>query len=640
MNNLSIFQRFSMRKILISVFTLLVLTITCILALAAINTLSNMSKQAELRELSQLYRAVLSEIDSQGRLATALAQATADFQPVQQAFANGDRDALQALSMPFFKNAQRDFGVQQGQFHTPPASSFLRLHKPEKFGDDLSAFRQTVKDVNASRKTVSGIEKGVAGFGIRGVVPVLQGGRHLGSVEYGMALNESFLQLVKSKYNIDITLHGIDGNGFKRLATTNAPLSILTPEQLQQATREQLTSTTELSDTSYAVYAAKLSDYAGKTIGVIELAMDRSDYVNRIARTETTIFVIGVTLLGIGVAIAYLLARLITTPLCRAVSAMREIAEGDGDLTQRLNQDGDNEFTQLAEAFNHFAEKVRVSIAEVRDSSSELSLASKDVNDMMNRVTGHTAKQRDEITSVATAITEMTTTIHEVSRSGNQAAKAADQVEQQSRESMNLLSNTTAAIEQLDACIMEANEVITQVSAESTNIGSVLDVIRGIAEQTNLLALNAAIEAARAGEQGRGFAVVADEVRTLASRTQASTEEINTMIASLQQRVREAVGTIEQSREQAKNGVNLTRTTAESLESVKISASEIRDLNYQIATAVEEQSYVSDEINRNTTTIDGLATSSLSNVQQALGAAEKVYNMTRQLDAIVGRFKI
>jgi len=448
------------------------------------------------------------------------------------------------------------------------------------------------------------------------------------------------LQQVKAKYNIDITIHTKDGQTFKKLATTHAAMSVLTSQQLNVAEQDSVKTDMINNKVSYAIYAAALKDYRGQAIGVIELAMDRSDYVNSISNAQTTILAIGLCLLIAGIAVAYFLAQFFTKPLSLAVSAMREIAEGNGDLTKRLKVEGDNEFTQLALAFNQFAEKVRLSISQVRDSSSELSSATQNANEMMKQIGEHTVKQRDEITSVATAIMEMTSTIQDVSKNGNSAAKAADKVEQEAMSSKLLLGDTSQAIEELDQCISQASAVISKVSTESNNIGTVLDVIRGIADQTNLLALNAAIEAARAGEQGRGFAVVADEVRTLASRTQMSTQEINAMIVSLQQRVSEAVKTIENSREQAKSGVNLTRNTADSIELVRQSATEIRDMNYQIATAVEEQSYVSEEINRNTTKVDELATSSLADSQQALLAVQKVYDMTKQLDAIVNGFKI
>ena len=640
MKLLNVLQQFKMTNVLISIVTILVLLITGVLAYSSLNALQKMSKTAELRELGQLYNAVLSEIASEGRLATALSDSFAKSPIIQARFAGQDRAGLQELTLPFYSSANKSFGVKQGQFHVPPATSFLRLNNPSKYGDDLSGFRQTVLDVNNNKNYVSGIEKGVSGFAIRGLAPIDYQGRHVGSIEFGMSLDEAFLNIIKDKYGIDVSVHALDGSSFKLLATTNSALAVLDNAQLTQAMNQTVTAVTQLKADNYAIFAGKLTDYNNNTIGVIELAMDRSAYVESISETKTFISAIGVVLVLAGIGLAFVLAKLITTPLCSAVHAMREIAQGDGDLTQRLTVEGNNEFTQLALAFNEFAEKVRQSISQVRDSSTELSHATKDVTAMMNTITEHTAKQRDEITSVATAITEMTTTIHDVSKNSNNAARAADKVEAEASESKKLLTNTTTAIEQLDASIIQASEVISKVNDESGNIGKVIDVIKGIAEQTNLLALNAAIEAARAGEQGRGFAVVADEVRTLASRTQASTEEINAMIASLQKRVSEAVSIVGDSREKAKLGVSLTRTTSKSLDSVKTSASEIKDMNYQIATAVEEQSYVSEEINKNTTTVDELATSSMENVSGAMQATQTVHKMTTRLDSIVGRFKI
>ncbi|MCC2617930.1 methyl-accepting chemotaxis protein [Aestuariibacter halophilus] len=636
----ALFQRLGMKQTLIGVFTVLVVLIATVFAISSVTTLVSMSRQAELRELSNLYKAVLSEIESQGKLATALSQTFASSPPVQQAFQDQDRATLQQLTEPFYLLAARDYGVKQAQFHLPPATSFLRLHRTEKFGDDLSEFRSTVVDVNRRRNPVSGIEKGVAGFGIRGVVPVSYQGSHLGSVEFGLSLNEAFLEMIKSKYDIDISMHAIENGKVRLLANTDKEVIDLSTDQILAARSSPVVFDLDQGEQSFALFASVLTDYAGEVIGTVTLAMDRRDYEAQISAAKRNIAIISVLIVAVGVAIAYFLSVLITTPLNRAVDAMKDISKGEGDLTKRLPVVGNNEFSRLAEAFNDFAEKVRGSIFDVSGSTKVLDEAVQEVNQMMVSITDHTAKQREEIGSVATAITEMTTTIHEVSKSGSDAAKAADRVEQESGGSVELLDRASDQIQQLDARISQANDVISKVSDESTNIGSVLDVIRGIAEQTNLLALNAAIEAARAGEQGRGFAVVADEVRTLASRTQSSTEEIDTMISSLQNRVSEAVSTIKQSREQASSGVALTKETAEALQTVKQSAVEIRDLNYQIATAVEEQTYVSDEINRNTSKIDELATLSLDDVMKAQSGTKKVQELSYQLNKIVGSFKI
>lgn len=629
----------SMKSLLLCAFAIIILLVTVTFAISTFSSLTTMSNQAEKRELSQLYKAVLSEIEAEGRLATSLAYSVASFAPVKEAFYNKNREQLASLNVSFFSIAKEQYGVKQFQFHTPPATSFLRLHKTEKFGDDLSSFRNTVVDVNNSKNSVSGIEAGKAGLGIRGVVPINYQGQHIGSVEFGMALDNNFVTRIKDKYGIDLNIYAKQDNKLNIIASSSAD-RYLTTSELNRALTVPSSSKITDGDNNFALYAGKVTDYAGSSIGVIELIMDRSDYLTQINNAKRDKLIISFIVFVIGSAFAFWISTMISRPLNDAVNAMTEIADGDGDLTKRLNIVGDNEFTKLAKAFNNFAEKVRISISKVSTSSSALNRSVAEVTQMMDKINLDTANQRDEITSVATAITEMTSTIHEVSNSGNSAAKSADKAEQESVHSLELLSDTVNAIEQLVAQIANATNVISQVNTESNNIGAVLDVIRGIAEQTNLLALNAAIEAARAGEQGRGFAVVADEVRTLASRTQASTEEINSMISSLQARVKDAVSVIDDSRKQAENGVALTKSTEASIQTVKDSVTDIRDMNYQIATAVEEQSYVSDEINKNTTKIDELANSSLDNVELTLDVTKQVSNMSKELDMIVKTFKI
>jgi aerotaxis receptor len=247
-------------------------------------------------------------------------------------------------------------------------------------------------------------------------------------------------------------------------------------------------------------------------------------------------------------------------------------------------------------------------------------------------------QQQSETDQVATAITEMAASVQEVARNAQNTADAADKADAEARAGRQVVADTGTAIGRLAAEVEKASGVIQQLETRSSEITSVLDVIRGIAEQTNLLALNAAIEAARAGEQGRGFAVVADEVRTLASRTQQSTQEIQSMIEKLQDGARSAVKVMTLSREQADSSVEQARHAAASLENITRSVSVITDMSAQIATAVEEQSAVGEEINRNVVSIRHISDANADTGAQSEQAAQNVAQLALSLQQLATQF--
>ncbi len=405
--------------------------------------------------------------------------------------------------------------------------------------------------------------------------------------------------------------------------------------------RELLTGN-DITISSSAVFSAA-TKAIDKTYGLFDAIIPTLDalFAERIRAAHTArITTIGSTVFML-LCIAYLFAGLYLS-VHESVQRMRNASQqlAEGNLTARVQIASRDEMADIANSFNKMAERFSNTVQNIMASSAQLASASKEMSTITLQTTQGIQETHSQADQLSTAMNQMTATVQVVAQHALEATNAATTANNESSQGRLVVSNAVSTINTLAEAIGHAGDAIQRVETDSDRIGTVLDVIRGIAEQTNLLALNAAIEAARAGEQGRGFAVVADEVRTLAGRTQESTQEIQEMIESLQASSKDAVQLMEQSRKQTQVGVEQTARAGDALSTIADEVERINDMNTQIASAAEEQSTVAGEINCNVVSISQVADESAQGAEQTIRTSEELAKLATDLQQMVAKFKV
>ena len=400
----------------------------------------------------------------------------------------------------------------------------------------------------------------------------------------------------------------------------------------------QLASQAEKVNKSYDNFSAELSKYREQSYSSFEQAIKTINKQNK----QTGIFGIGIALIVIFILIfsAWSIANIITKTINRIVHSLADMSTGQGDLTIRLQTRAEDEVGDLVKNFNGFITHLQLLVKVMANLSQGVSNGADKVKNIAGKTQEGIHHQQDEINLVATAVNEMAATAQEVSRNAEEAANATKQAQEGTHQSQKIMAENITSISALVADVEHAREVIQNLAKESALIGNASQVIQGIAEQTNLLALNAAIEAARAGEQGRGFAVVADEVRSLAGRTEESTTEIQSIIERLQTGTEQAVNAMESSREKAVKVVDQSQETESSLIHIMTNVDTINNMNSQVANAAVEQSSVSEEVSANIVKINELSEDTVDEAANTSQASSDLAEQAQNLRNIVNEFKV
>ncbi len=446
------------------------------------------------------------------------------------------------------------------------------------------------------------------------------------------------------------------------LASAKANIDALLAE-LQNPTRRGLAEQAKADINSYIKTAEDVSNYISarnKGIAILDATGPHvADLLNDLtesithsmeqasmaadetaASSESMLVTVAVAALVIGLLIAFIISKAMLGSLQTLNSVFADIAQGEGDLTKRIPVEGKDELSQLAASFNQFAQKIQTSVSEVSESTEQLLNAATELTNKARATQEDVREQQSQAHLAASAMTEMSASAVEVSASATKATELSSNAMNSANQGRDVVINSVSSMSGLSKQIIDSSNIVSELQKDSEQIGTVLEVIRSIAEQTNLLALNAAIEAARAGEQGRGFAVVADEVRSLASRTQDSTQEIQSIIQTLQQGSERAYKAMQESCDSAEDTVNLVQSAEQSLLSITDFISEINSAIEHISDAAGQQATVADEISQNVNMVSDISSRTYNQTEETSHSAELLNQLGQRLATNIGQFKI
>lgn len=561
---------------------------------------------------------------------------------VRKAFAERDREAL--LEMLQEGYAAIDDRVAQFQFHLPDSTSFLRLHKPEKFGDSLAGFRFTVNKANETESTVMGIEEGVAGYGLRVVVPMSFDGVHLGTVEYGGSFGTEFLLNLEKSHHGDYFIYTLKEDVDKFVAATVEEDLFPVEESKIDSVRSGDYNYFLSDDGNYDILLVPFVDFEGKIVGYIKFIQDRTEIIENIKTLNRGIYISS----AIAVIVMALLVFIIIQRSFRGLKMLQDYSArvGDGDLSQECTIKSNDEIGEIAKSFNFMRASLQEVIEDIQNTIFKVKDSSETITETMNIVdvsSEEIAKAVEEIAKGATSqvndaseglnITQdLAIRINEIVQLSDSSIEESEVMLEKTTEGITSLLESQKNFSRSEESSQEVAEGIDELTKKSYSIEEIVGTINDIAEQTNLLALNAAIEAARAGEHGKGFAVVADEVRKLAEQSGNAAEKIRFIIS-------EIIQVIESTEKSMIDTNNVLKETDVSL---NITVKSYEDIKKEVENVIENINKTNDSVSLIDSGKDGVLCSieNISNVSEESAAVTEeisatVYEQAKSINAVV-----
>ena len=594
---------------------------------------------------NQTRNGVYSRVNS---LSTAATDGISDWVNIRRDIASAFNDhASQADVVPFLKQA-RNAGGFDDIFLGTPQGDMYRSHPERNRADYDPRTRPWYKDANSAGKQIitTAYQDAITNALLVTIAePVRKNGQLVGVVGADVLID----QLIDDVINLDagknayaMLINKQDGtflahpNKSLLLQPINRYSSAFSLSAIDTQMRSNQIENMQIKGVDKLVHFTAIPD----TDWILGIEMDQATEEASMHSLMRQLFITSIVITIIVVAIVAWLVNFLFRDLMRVSDALAEIASGEGDLTQRLEPRSDDEVGQLALNFNRFVGNMHQMVMRLRDVSDSLGQQAQTTASQAEERSTRIQHQQDEINMVATAINEMAAATQEIAGNADNTAQTSGETVSAAEHGSEQVTQSQQSISSLAGEVETATGVIGELNTHAQSINTILSTIQGIAEQTNLLALNAAIEAARAGEQGRGFAVVADEVRVLSQRTHASTQEIQQMIETLQQTTGRAVGIMENSRHLAETSVDDANAASTSLSQINIAVTNISDMATQIASAAEEQSSVTEEITRNTQGIRDVSDELALEADEAARQAAELSSLSHQLQQEINQFKL